>query len=227
MSAEIVGFENVVVHYETPILSGVTFSFLDGGFYFLTGASGVGKTTLLRLIYRDLHPQKGAVKVFSRNLAHLSKSELPIFRRRIGLVFQDCRLCDHLNALENVLLPLKIMRSFTKRSLSHAKDLLDWVGLGEVFESYPKELSDGQRQRVAIARAVLGKPLLLLADEPTGNVDDMNAKKLIVLFKELNKKGTTIILATHNHSLIQHHQEVRLENGDLNLYNDSHYKISA
>lgn len=215
MAVEVIGFENVDIAYDHPILHHLTFSFFDGGFYFLTGASGIGKTTLLRLIYRDLKPHKGIVRVFSRSLSALSKSELPLFRRRIGLVFQDCRLCEHLDSVENVLLPLKIMRSETSRSLYHAKELLDWVGLGDVLQSYPRELSDGQKQRVAIARAVITKPLLLLADEPTGNVDDASAKKLIVLFQELNRTGTTVIIATHNHSLIQKHTEVRLQYGTL------------
>ncbi len=220
-SVEMVRFENVSLRYgeSYPVFRHLNFSFTSGSFYFLTGASGVGKTSFLKLIYRELQPTEGRVTVFGRDLATLSPAELPYFRQRMGLVFQDCRLIDTLNILENVCLSLRILGTQAKRAKIYAHELLEWVGLATHLYEYPHALSDGQKQRVAIARAVITRPLLLLADEPTGNVDENAAFKLMYLFEELNKMGTTVVLATHNRSIVNEfaYPELMLERGHLQL----------
>lgn len=195
----------------------LNYSFFAGTFYFLTGPSGAGKTSLLKLIYRGLKPSEGKVNVFGRDVNALTTSELPSFRQRMGLVFQECRLIDHLPVLDNVALALKINGTDTKQSRSYAKELLHWVGLGEHLNAIPLQLSDGQRQRVAIARAVITRPLLLLADEPTGNLDVHSAHRLMSLFEELNKMGTSIVLATHNQALVSAfpYIELKLHQGQI------------
>lgn len=217
--AEIVRFENVSLDYlkGQPVFYDLNFTFCVGEFYFLTGPSGAGKTSLLKLIYRDLKPSSGSVYVFGRNVLTLSKNELPEFRQRMGLVFQDCRLLDHLTATQNVAVALKIAGMDETRAYVYAEELLHWVGLGDYLRSYPTSLSDGQKQRIAIARAVIARPLLLLADEPTGNVDDQAAFRLMNLFEELNKIGTTIILATHHKNLVSSfsYPEIHLNDGYL------------
>ncbi|MBX9697434.1 MAG: ATP-binding cassette domain-containing protein [Alphaproteobacteria bacterium] len=216
-----VRFDNVSLRYGEgyPVFRSLNFSFSAGSFYFLTGASGVGKTSLLKLIYRELQPTEGAVTVFSRDLSTLTQAELPHFRQRMGLVFQDCRLIDTLNVLDNVCLSLRILGTAHKRAKIYAHELLEWVGLSTHLYEYPSSLSDGQKQRVAIARAVITRPLMLLADEPTGNVDETAAFKLMYLFEELNKMGTTVILATHNRAIVNEfaYPELMLDRGHLEL----------
>lgn len=220
-SVEMIRLENISLRYGEgyPVLRHIHFSFNSGSFYFLTGPSGAGKTSLLKLIYGDLAPTEGRVLAFGRDLRHLSMSEIPLFRQRMGLVFQNCRLLSHFNVLDNVCLGLRILGTSLKRSRSYAQELLDWVGLSSHMYEYPDSLSDGQKQRVAIARAVITRPLLLLADEPTGNVDEDAAFKLMYLFEELNKMGTTVILATHNRSIIHEfaYPELTLARGTLQL----------
>lgn len=220
---EIIRFDQVGLTYpgDHRVLHELSFSFSIGSFYFLTGLSGVGKTSLLRLIYREFKPTEGSVKVFGRDIGKMSAAELPDFRQRIGLVFQDCRLIPHLTVIDNVALALKITGTDTKRARIYAIELLNWAGLGNHLHDYPSTLSDGQKQRVAIARAVITRPLLLLADEPTGNLDQQAAIKLIHLFEELNKIGTTVLVATHNHSLISEfgYPELSLHQGQLLLNN--------
>jgi len=207
-----------------PVFRGLNFSFQAGSFYFLTGSSGVGKTSFLKLIYREIVPTSGTVTVFGRDLSTLSPAELPYFRQRMGLVFQDCRLIEHLSVLDNVCLALRITGMAPKRARIYAHELLDWVGLSTHVHEYPRALSDGQKQRVAIARAVITKPLLLLADEPTGNVDEIAAFKLMYLFEELNKMGTTVLLATHNRAIVNEfaYPELMLERGQLQLITGGH-----
>jgi cell division transport system ATP-binding protein len=216
---EIIRFDRVSLYYPSgiPVFHNMSYSFNSGEFYFLTGVSGAGKTSLMKLIYKDLKPSQGTVTVFGRDITRISRSELPLFRQKIGLVFQDCRLMPHLNALDNVALALRITGMDLKRARTYAKELLDWVGLAEHCDFLPETLSDGQKQRVAIARAVITRPLILLADEPTGNVDDRAAYKLILLLEELNKIGTTIIVATHNKNLLEafSHPELHLTQGQL------------
>ncbi len=203
-SVEIIKFDHVGLHYAPghAIFYDLNYSFFAGTFYFLTGPSGAGKTSLLKLIYRAFKPSEGKVSVFGRDVTTLSTSELPNFRQRMGLVFQDCRLIDHLSVLDNVALALRISGTDTRRARDYAKELLHWVGLGDHLNHIPLQLSDGQKQRAAIARAVITRPLLLLADEPTGNLDVHSAHRLMSLFEELNKMGTSIVLATHNQALV-------------------------
>lgn len=208
----------------------LNYSITPGSFYFLTGLSGVGKTTLLRLIYCDLIPVQGSIRVFGKLTNGLNHSNLALFRQKMGLIFQDCRLIEHLDVLDNVALALHITGVDIKKARVQAKELLAWVGLSDHFNDFPTTLSDGQKQRAAIARAVITRPILLLADEPTGNVDEQSAAKLIYLFEELNKIGTTVIIATHNSNLVNSfsYPELNLANGQLhvatssNIYQFSH-----
>ena len=216
---EIIRFDQVSLGYPSgiPVLCNINCSLYTAGFYFLTGVSGAGKTSLMKLIYRDVKPSNGVLTVFGRDVAEISNCELPQFRQRMGLVFQDCRLLPHLNALDNVALALRVAGMDLKRARVYGKELLHWVGLGEHFDFLPASLSDGQKQRVGIARAVITRPLLLLADEPTGNVDDRAAYKLMLLLEELNKIGTTVVVATHNRALVESfsHPELHLARGEL------------
>lgn len=212
-SVELVRFDQVGLVYPggTPVLHGLSHSFYVGSFTFITGISGAGKTSLLKLIYREAQPTEGTVRVFGKDVTKLSRAELPQFRQRIGIVFQDCRLLPHLTVLDNVALALKITGADVKSSRVYAKELLEWVGLGQHLMDYPAILSDGQKQRVAVARAVIGRPLVLLADEPTGNLDYESGYRLLRLFEELNKIGTTVIVATHNKNLISEFSYPELE----------------
>jgi cell division transport system ATP-binding protein len=215
-------FEQVGLVYGTDhkVLVDVSFSLPSGGFYFLTGPSGAGKSSLLRLIYCAEKPTTGRIFLFGHDTTHAARADLPALRRQIGIVFQDFRLIPHLTALENAALPLRLTgadETYTKR---HTRELLEWVGLGARLDAFPAELSGGEQQRVAIARAVVNKPKLLLADEPTGNVDDETAIKLFHLFDELHKMGTAVILATHQNSLVERFNKpaLRLKAGHLSAF---------
>ncbi len=216
-----VRFDNVVMRYGRgpEILRDVTLDLAPGGFYFLTGPSGAGKTTLMRLMYLADRPTRGRVWLFGRNVETVPKAELPALRRQIGVVFQDFRLLDHLTALENVALPLRVAGVPDAEIRDHVVDLLKWVGLADHVAAKPSTLSGGQQQRIAIARAVITRPSLLLADEPTGNVDDEIALRLLYLFEEMNKLGTTVVIATHNQSLIDQfgHAVLSLDQGRVAL----------
>ena len=215
----LLSFEHVSLRYDpdVPVLSEINLAIVSGMFYFLTGASGAGKSSLLRLIYQVERPTDGKVFLFDRDTSQLRKHEFPALRRRLGIVFQDFRLIPHLTALENVALPLYLVGAKPEDVKQHVSELLAWVGLSSRIDAYPCELSGGEQQRVAIARAIVNKPRLLLADEPTGNVDDESAKKLMYLFLELNKMGTTIIFATHQQSLVEKYTKpvLRLKKGRL------------
>lgn len=230
-SVEIVKFDHVSLYYETghPVCYDLSFSFFTGGFYFLTGPSGAGKTSLLKLMYRDLRATEGNVRVFGKDVAKLSSSELPLFRQKMGLVFQDCRLINHLSALDNVALAMKVSGTELKKARIFAKELLHWVGLGDHLNSLPDTLSDGQKQRVGIARAVITRPMLLLADEPTGNVDEPAAFKMMNLFEELNKIGTSIIMATHNRQLVSSfpYPELHLFQGQITVTSNAAYNTGT
>ncbi|QQR68794.1 MAG: cell division ATP-binding protein FtsE [Alphaproteobacteria bacterium] len=218
-------FENVSLRYGLPpdVLRDVSFEIEPGSFHFLTGPSGAGKSTLLRLMYLGLRPTRGRIVLLGQDITKIKRAELPSLRRRIGIVFQDCRLLDHLSVLDNVALPLRLAGGTEAEVRSHVSELLRWVGLGAHIGSHPRELSGGQQQQAAIARAVVARPSLLLADEPTGNVDDESAMKLMHLLTEINKLGTTIIVATHNRSLIRRMAKpcFRLEAGRLGLLDDA------
>lgn len=212
-------FEQVSVRYgnSRPVLSGVDFALPAGGFYFLTGPSGAGKSTLLKLVYGAEKPREGHVYLFGNDLGPASRKEKTALRRQIGVVYQDFRLIPHLTALENAGLPLRLSGASEDYINRHTRELLEWVGLNDRVEAYPAELSGGEQQRVAIARAVVNRPKLLLADEPTGNVDDETAYKLFHLFDELHKMGTTVILATHQQHLVERFNKpaLRLKAGIL------------
>ncbi len=213
-----VRFENVGMRYGmgSEVLRDTSFTIEAGSFHFVTGPSGAGKSTLLRLMDLACRPSRGLITLFGRDVATLSRAELPRLRRRIGVVFQDFRLIDHLTALENVALPLRIAGAKPDQIRDHVAELLSWVGLADHLNAKPATLSGGQKQRVAIARAVISRPKLLLADEPTGNVDDTIAMRLLYLFEELHKIGTTVVIATHNERLVSRfsHPRIRLDGGE-------------
>lgn len=185
------------------IFKGATFNIEPGSFHFLTGPSGSGKSSLLRMLYLGLKPTWGNIRLFGEDPLKMKPSLLPLLRQRLGVVFQEFKLLDHLKVIDNVSLPLRVRGIEARQGHRHARELLNWVGLGDSLQAYPASLSGGQQQRVAIARAVITRPQLLLADEPTGNVDDDMAIKLLHLFEELNKMGTAIVIATHNQRLLE------------------------
>jgi len=214
-----VRFENIGMRYGVghEVLRDVTFMLEAGSFTFLTGPSGAGKSTLLKLMFLGEAPSRGLISLFGRDLATTKRGEFPELRRRIGVVFQDFRLLDHLSAFDNVALPLRITGRDPRAYRRDVEELLGWVGLGDRLDAKPPTLSGGEQQRVAIARAVVARPDLLLADEPTGNVDPDMGQRLIRLFEELNKLGTTVLIATHDRALIASAQarEMRLVDGRL------------
>jgi cell division transport system ATP-binding protein len=200
----VIEFTNVGLRYgQGPeILSDLSFRIEPGSFHFLTGPSGAGKTSLLRLLLLSLRPTRGTVRLFGRDVSGLNQDSLLEMRRHIGIVFQEFRLLDHLTTYENVALPLRVRGEPEASFRENVTELLEWVGLGERMDALPPLLSGGEKQRAAIARAVIGRPDILLADEPTGNVDPELSLRLVRLFAELNKLGTTIILATHELPLL-------------------------
>ncbi|HUO98067.1 MAG TPA: cell division ATP-binding protein FtsE [Rhizomicrobium sp.] len=214
-----VRFENVGMRYGAgpEVLRDVTFVLEAGSFTFLTGLSGAGKTTLLKLISIAERPSRGLVTLFGQDLATAKRSDLPALRRRIGVVFQDFRLIGHLSAFDNVALPLRIAGRHEADYTRDVEELLAWVGLGDRMDAVPPTLSGGEQQRIAIARAVVAKPDLLIADEPTGNVDSEIGARLIRLFAELNRLGTTVLIATHDRGLVEsaRAREMRLVDGRL------------
>jgi cell division transport system ATP-binding protein len=214
-----VRFENVGMRYGTgrEVLRDVNFALEPGSFTFLTGPSGAGKTTLLKLVLLAEQPSRGVISLFGSNLSLLKRHELPPLRRRIGVVFQEFRLLDHLSAFDNVALPLRLAGRSVSDYRQDVEELLSWVGLGERMDAKPPTLSGGEQQRVAIARAVVAKPDILIADEPTGNVDPDIGERLIRLFVELNRFGTTVMIATHDRALIEstRARELRLVDGKV------------
>ena len=204
---------NVALQYDTgpDVLSEVSFHLRPGSFHFLTGPSGAGKSSLLRLLFMSLHPTGGQIHLFNQDVTRITTQRRAQLRRRIGIVFQDFRLLDHLTTWENVALPLRVVGRRMDDYREDVTDLLQWVGLGHRMHAYPSVLSGGEKQRAAIARAVIGKPELLLADEPTGNVDPQMARRLLRLFVELNRLGTSVLIATHAHQLMRPFKAPRLE----------------
>ena len=216
----IVQFENVGLRYSTgpETLSDVSFTLRRGAFYFLTGPSGAGKTSLLKLLYLAQRPTRGAIRLFGEDAAVLPRARLPGFRRRIGVVFQDFRLVPHLSAYDNIALPLRVAGVSESDIEAPVREMLDWVGLAGRGNARPPTLSGGEQQRIAIARAVIGRPEMLVADEPTGNVDSDMAERLLRLFHSLNRLGTTVVVATHDLNLINRIPDahmMRLEKGRL------------
>lgn len=218
--SNIVQFENVGLRYGAgaETLSDISFDLAGGAFYFLTGPSGAGKSSLLRLIYLAQRPSRGLIRMFGEDVVTLPRGRIPGFRRRIGTVFQDFRLISHLSAYENIALPLRVNGVAEADIDTPVREMLEWVGLSGRAHARPATLSGGEQQRVAIARAVIGRPEILVADEPTGNVDPDMAGRLLYLFEALNKLGTTIVVATHDLHLIPHvhnAQLIRLDKGRL------------
>ena len=204
--------DNVGLRYDggPEILSDLSFTIEPRSFQYLTGPSGAGKTSMLKLMSLAMRPSRGVVTAFGKNTARSGARDIPALRQRIGVVFQDFRLLDHLTTFENVALPLRVQGKSEASYAADVKELLRWVGLGERMYAMPPVLSGGEKQRAAIARAVIGQPDLLLADEPTGNVDPQLARRLLRLFVELNKLGTSIVIATHDVLLMQQYQARRL-----------------
>jgi cell division transport system ATP-binding protein len=202
------------------ILRDLNFQVSPKSFQFLTGPSGAGKTTLIRLFFLSLKPSRGLISFFGQDTSMLTKANLPALRRRIGVVFQDFRLLDHLTTFENVALPLRVLGRDESSYRADVVELLRWVGLGDRMHALPPVLSGGEKQRAAIARALIGRPEILLADEPTGNVDPPLAKRLMRLFVELNRLGTSVIIATHDINLMNQFNARRLvlEEGRLTVY---------
>ena len=216
-----VRFENVGMRYGmgAEVLSDVSFHLMPGSFHFLTGPSGAGKTSLLRLMFLAHRPSRGLVSLFGHDIATAVPETLSRLRRRIGVVFQDFRLLDHLTTYENVALPLRVAGAREADYRENVVELLSWVGLGERINARPPTLSGGEKQRAAIARAVVGKPDLLLADEPTGNVDPEMGLRLLRLLIELNRIGTSVVLATHDLAMVERFPapHLRLEAGRLKV----------
>src|SRR3954454_10083391 len=217
---DIAEFDSVGLRYGTgaEVLRDLDFRLGQGGFYFLTGPSGAGKTSLLKLLYLAQRPTRGRIRLFCDELTEASREALPQYRDRTGVVFQDFRLIRHLSAFDNVALPLRIAGATDRDLEAPVREMLAWVGLADRASARPATLSGGEQQRVAIARAVINRPELLVADEPTGNVDPEMAKRLLYLFASLNKLGTTIVVATHDLHLLTEvsgAEMLRLDRGQI------------
>ena len=218
----IISFANVGARYDgnSDVLTDVSFNIGAGSFFFLTGASGAGKTTLLRLIYQLHRPCRGTIKIFGEQTNDMSRDEITGLRHKMAIVFQEYSLLSHMSVFDNVALPLRVRGVDEGKIKKLVTKTLDWVGLAKFANANPKTLSGGQQQRVSVARAIIVQPQIMLADEPTGNLDDENAARLMELFIQMNKMlGTTIILATHNSKLIQTYKfpVMHVENHRLNF----------
>lgn len=204
-----ISFANVSANYDNghDVLTNVSFNISAGAFYFLTGPSGAGKTTLLRLIYQLHKPSRGQIKLFEKDCDGISRNDISKLRDKMAIVFQEYSLISHMTVFDNIALPLRVRGISADKIKKLVTKTLEWVGLGKYANVYPVELSGGQQQRVSVARAIIIQPSILLADEPTGNLDDENASRLMELFIQMNKMfGTTIILATHNKKLMETYQ---------------------
>ena len=218
---DIVRFDDVSMRYGRgqDVLRDLSFSLAPGSFHFITGPSGAGKSSLLKLIYLAARPSKGLIHLFGHDVAHMAARERPHLRRRIGVVFQDLLLLDHLTAFDNAALPLRLAGYKPPDYRNDVAELLGWVGLGQRMHAMPATLAGGEKQRLAIARAVVGRPEILLADEPTANVDHEMALRIYRLFVELNRLGTTVLIATHDQDMVARsgRSALHLENGRLSL----------
>ncbi len=188
---------------DRPVLNNVSLRLDPGSMHFLTGPSGTGKSTLMRMLYLTLRPSAGTVRVFGRDTELINRREAAEVRQRMGVVLQDCDLLDHMTVLENIALPLRIAGQKTNTLMQDLRELAAWVGLGHRLDAYPPQLSSGERQRAAIARSVVNSPEVVIADEPTGNVDAAAAERIMQLFVELNRMGKTVLIATHDMNLMR------------------------
>jgi cell division transport system ATP-binding protein len=215
-------FDGVGLRYgrAPEVLKDLSFTLQPGSFHFLTGASGAGKTSLLRLMQLAMRPTRGLISLFGRDTAKLKRADLPFVRRRVGVVYSDKRLLDHLNAFDNVALPLRLAGGSPSHYAADVVELLAWVGLAERMDAYPAALSGGEQQRLAIARAVVNRPELLIADEPTGDVDQEMALRILRLFVELNRLGATVLIASHDQDLVARSGRpvMHLEDGRLTIH---------
>ena len=211
-----ISFDNVGFRYGVgpEVLRDVSVKLEAGSFHFLTGASGAGKTTLLNLIHLSLKPTRGFLSVLGNDVGSLKRGRMPTVRRQIGMVFQDFRLLDHISVFDNVALPLRLADLGERQIRRDVNEILGWVGLGDAMEASPRALSGGEQQRVAIARAVVSRPSILLADEPTGSVDEAIGVRIMRLFEELHRLGTAVVIATHNPLLLERFPHPRLELAD-------------
>lgn len=211
-------FKDVTKKYggNEPVLDRINFLIEKGSFAYLVGPTGSGKTTIFRLIIRDLTPTEGTINLAEWDLVSLPKSKIPHLRRKVGVVFQDLKLLPDRTVIENVMLPLEFSGVGEQEARERAQQILEEVGLGHKIDQFPQQLSGGERQRVAIARALVFDPEIILADEPTGNLDQETSFQILELLKNINKKGTTIFMATHNDKLIEETDRVIiLEKGKL------------
>jgi cell division transport system ATP-binding protein len=217
----LVKFSGVGLRYSTgpEVLHDISFELEPGSFHFLTGPSGAGKTSLMKLLYIGQKQTRGIVTLMGRDLSTLPRRSLPGLRRQIGIVFQDFRLLGHLSAFDNVALPLRAAGFSEKDVRRDVTELLEWVGLADKVHARPATLSGGEQQRVATARAVINRPQLLVADEPTGNIDHEIGARILYLLEELNRHGTTVVVATHDEDIVRrfNHPQLRLEGGTLQV----------
>ena len=215
-------FENVGLRYGIgpEVLRDVSFHVEPGSFQYVTGPSGAGKTSLLKLLFFSLKPSRGNVRIFDADATTVRRADIPALRRRIGMVFQNFRLLDHMTTYENVALPLRVAGAVEASYHRDVAELMEWVGLGDKMWVHPQVLSGGEKQRVAIARALITRPEILLADEPTGNVDPPLARRLLRLFVELNRLGTSVVIATHDLGLMDQYDARRLviDDGYVDVY---------
>ena len=222
VSEAIVDMTNVNIRYgsDPEVLSNINLELKKGSFHFLTGKSGAGKTSLLSMMYLALKPSSGTVSVLGCNIGFADRDTMAMLRRKIGVVFQDFRLLEHLSAYDNVAIPLRVRGMNENEIKKRVRELLRWVELDKSMDKICSTLSGGEKQRIAIARAVINRPDILLADEPTGNVDDDIAQKLMKLFIELNRLGTTVVIATHSQDLINkyNYPRIHLENKGLKIF---------
>lgn len=186
-----------------PALNDVNLEIEDGEFVFIVGDSGSGKSTLIKLLLKELEPTEGTITVNGKELKRIKKKQVPKYRRKVGVVFQDFRLLKDRNVYDNIAFAQKVIGESNMQIKKKVPKMLSLVGLAAKYKSYPKELSGGEQQRVAIARALINEPAILLADEPTGNLDNNNAWEIMKLLEEINEKGTTVIVVTHNLEIVK------------------------
>ena len=212
-------FKNVSKLYNNNVkaLSDVSIYIESGEFVFLVGPSGAGKSTFIKMILKEIEPTSGKVVVNNTDLSKLARNDVPYFRRKIGMVFQDFRLIPNLNVYENVAFAMKVVEATPKEIRRRVPMVLSLVGLSHKYKMFPNELSGGEQQRVSLARAIVNNPSLLIADEPTGNLDPETAKEIMDLLDDINKAGTTILMATHAKDIVDTMKKrvIAIEGGEI------------